>query len=79
MTDQKKPGQASRFAKVADNIDKLRSQPEASPAPPPGAAPKMGRPPGKKSNPDFTQVTVYLRRDVHTEARKLLFDERRQS
>lgn len=74
-TDQKK----SRFAKVADNLTRLRSEPEQSPAPPPGPAPaKTGRPGGKKNNPDYDQVTVYLRKTVYTEARKLLFDERRQ-
>ena len=39
---------------------------------------KMGRPPGKKSNPEYTQVTVYLRKEVHRAARKLLLDEQRQ-
>ena len=39
---------------------------------------KMGRPPGKKSNPEYTQVTVYLRKEVHQAARKLLIDEQRQ-
>jgi hypothetical protein len=26
----------------------------------------MGRPRGKKSDPDYVQVTVYLRKDTHT-------------
>jgi hypothetical protein len=37
-----------------------------------------GRPRGKKTNPDYVQVTVYLRKDNHTAARKLLLDNRRQ-
>ena len=39
---------------------------------------KTGRPPGKKSDPAFKQVTVYLRKDIHDTARKILFDDRRQ-
>ncbi len=50
--------------------------PEAEPTQP--AAKAKGRPPGKKSDPDFTQVTVYLREDSYATARKILFDERKQ-
>ena len=39
---------------------------------------KVGRPPGKKSNPDYTQVTVYLRKQTHLAAKKLLLDEGRE-
>lgn len=74
MTDKKK---ASRFAVVADNVTKLRSEPALSPALPPPAR-KMGRPPGKSSDPNYIQVTVYLRKSVHQTARKMLIDERRQ-
>ena len=79
MTDKKTTDQASRFSKVAENVTRIRSQPEQpSPISRPSTAPKMGRPPGKKSNPDYTQVTVYLRKEVHQTARKLLIDESRQ-
>ena len=44
----------------------------------PAKMPKMGRPPGKKSNPEYTQVTVYLRKELHQAARKRLIDEQRQ-
>lgn len=74
MTNKKK---TSRFAVVAENVTKLRAEPELSPALPP-PAPKMGRPPGKSSDPDYIQVTVYLRKSVHQTARKMLIDERRQ-
>ena len=74
MTDDKK---ASHFAVVAENVTKLRSEPEPSPALPP-PAPKMGRPRGKSSDPNYIQVTVYLRKSVHQTARKMLIDERRQ-
>ena len=36
---------------------------------------RMGRPRGKASDPDWRQVTVYLRRITHTAARKRLLDE----
>ena len=36
---------------------------------------KVGRPPGKKSNPGYTQVTVYLRKKTHLKAKKALLDE----
>ena len=66
----------SRFAGIADMRRKPDEiQPEStgdaeSPA-------KMGRPPGKKSNPSYSQVTVYLQKNVHRNARKLLFDDGR--
>ena len=39
---------------------------------------KWGGPPGKKSNPDYTQVTVYLRKQTHLAAKKRLLDEGRE-
>jgi hypothetical protein len=70
MTEKK-----SRFAGIAD----IRSKLPAEPVPPPPAsepaAAKMGRPPGKKADPKYVQVTVYLRKDVHRAARKLLLDD----
>jgi FMN phosphatase YigB (HAD superfamily) len=27
--------------------------------------PKRGRPPGKRSHPDFEQITAYIRKDTH--------------
>jgi len=62
----------SRFAGIGDIHKKLSADPESQPRS------KMGRPPGKKSDPAFKQVTVYLRKDTHQTARKILFDERRQ-
>jgi hypothetical protein len=40
------------------------------PASPP--ATKMGRPKGKRSNPDYTQVTAYIRQDTYKNIRVLL-------
>jgi hypothetical protein len=50
-----------------------------SAAPPAPAADKAkARQPGKKDNPDYVQVTVYLRKDIYKTARKLLIDDGRQ-
>ena len=63
----------SRFAGIADNRNKLPTLPEA---PLPTITPvKMGRPPGKKTDPNYVQVTVYLRKDIHKTARKILLDD----
>ena len=64
----------SRFAGIGDIHKKLSADPESQPR----RVTKMGRPPGKKSNPDFVQATVYLKKETHQTARKILFDEHRQ-
>lgn len=66
-----------RFAGIADIRSKLpiEPDPESQPGRP---AVKTGRPPGKSSDPSYTQVTVYIRKDLHRTAQKLLFDDRRQ-
>lgn len=38
----------------------------------------VGRPPGKRSNPDYQQVTVLLHGQTYLEARKRLLDERKE-
>ena len=65
----KKANQASRFAKVAQNVTRIRTEPEAAPAP------KMSRPQGKKRDPDYVQATVYIRKSVHRKAKQLLIDQ----
>ena len=67
----------SRFAGIADM---RRNPPDEIQPESTGAAEspaKTGRPPGKKSNPSYSQVTVYLQKKVHRNARKLLFDDGR--
>lgn len=70
---------STSFGKVLENFDKLPVI--TSPQPPPRKAParpatrKVGRPPGKKSNPDYTQATVYLRKQTHLAVKKRLLDE----
>ena len=42
-------------------------------------ATRRGRPRGKRSNPDFEQVTIYIRRKTHKDAKvELLKGEKRQ-
>ena len=71
------------FGKVLENFGKLPTEtaPKTSTrkASARAVAPrKVGRPPGKKSNPDYTQVTSYLRKQTHLAAKKLLLDEGRE-
>lgn len=40
--------------------------------------PRVGRPRAKRSDPEYQQVTAYIRRDTYTAARKLLLDEGRE-
>ena len=67
---------STRFGKVVDNFGKLppQEQPGSAQAP---AARRAGRPPGKKNNPEYKQVTVYLHGEAHRAAKKLLLDEQR--
>ena len=68
MTERK-----TRFGGIADIRSKL---PAAGPEPQlEKVAGKTGRPPGKKSDPAYNQVTVYLRKDLHRTAQKLLIDD----
>ena len=44
----------------------------------PGGQPRrVGRPAGKRSNPEYQQVTLLLHRDHYLEARKRLIDEKK--
>ena len=68
------------FGKVLENFGKLptEAKPHTSMRTPiarSDAPLKVGRPPGKKSNPDYTQATVYLRKQTHLAAKKCLLDE----
>jgi hypothetical protein len=38
-------------------------------------ATKMGRPKGKRSNPDYTQVTAYIRQETYKDIRVLLLQK----
>ena len=65
----------SRFAGVANRHERLAA---ADPGANEAAVKSSGRPPGKKTDPNYTQVTVYLEKKVHHSARKALFDSHRQ-
>jgi hypothetical protein len=67
----------TRFSGVLKNTRELTAEPETR-TPEPQPRGKVGRPPGKKTNPAYRQVTVYLQENVHREARKLLLDDHRQ-
>lgn len=70
---------STRFSKVLENTKKLPKDAEiVSEVRAPEPAHKMGRPPGKKTSADYVQVTVYLKKTVHTAARKILLDDRKQ-
>lgn len=42
------------------------------------SARRVGRPPGKRSNPEYQQVTVLLHGQTYLNARKRLLDERKE-
>lgn len=39
---------------------------------------RVGRPRAKRSDPDFQQVTAYIRKSTYASARKLLIDDGRE-
>jgi hypothetical protein len=43
--------------------------------PVPSPVVKMGRPKGKRSNPDYIQVTAYIRQDTYKDVRVLLLQK----
>lgn len=47
--------------------------PPPSPAPP--EAPRRGRPPGKRSDPAYAQVTAYIPEDLHRKVKIALLQE----
>ena len=68
------------FGKVLENFGKLPIEPKPKNSKREATAKaaatlKVGRPPGKKSNPDYAQVTVYLQKKTHLEAKRRLLDE----
>ena len=82
MTEKKKTrfsGLINRTTVPPDSEAEFKTEPESAPSPPPSpTTPKMGRPAGKKTNPEYTQVTVYLRKDIHRRAKKILIDDGRE-
>lgn len=50
----------------------------AEPLPAQESRRRVGRPPGKRSNPEYQQVTVLLHGKTYVEVRKQLLDERKE-
>lgn len=50
--------------------------PEPPVAPPPSHAKRKGRPQGKRSNPDYEQIGIYIPKALHTEVKKLLIEDK---
>jgi hypothetical protein len=44
----------------------------------PAIAPRRGRPPGKKSSPDYRPLTVYVPKDLHERMKDALYRDRRE-
>jgi hypothetical protein len=62
----------SKFAGV---FDKLKGQPEQlAPEPERSAPPTFGRPRGKRSDPEYKQFSVLLKKVTHKQASRLLED-----
>ena len=49
-------------------LQSMRESPETPAAP----ERRRGRPRGKRSNPEYEQVTIYIRRDTHQDAKIVL-------
>ena len=45
------------------------------PSPAPAEAPRRGRPPGKRSDPTYSQVTAYIPEDLHRRVKIALLQE----
>lgn len=71
---------SNTFAKIFNNLQKVTPAPEPQPTSIKRVMKnqKMGRPRGKKSDPAYAQVTVYIRKDSHEKAKARLFPERRE-
>jgi hypothetical protein len=76
----------SKFKFLADQATivtpKPEPEPEAIPAPPiepTSTAPKPGRPKGaaggKRSDPNYKQITAYISIDVHKQVKQLMFND----
>jgi hypothetical protein len=58
----------------AEKAPTLDIAPAAATAPP-SPAPRKGRPPGKRSDPAYEQVTAYIRGDLYRDVRIRLLQE----
>lgn len=72
----------SKFSSLRAMRERREQEAEQSVSAPPPAQEeskrRVGRPPGKRSNPEYQQVTVLLHSQTYLEARKRLLDERKE-
>lgn len=66
---------SSKFKNLLDAARGREPEPEPEPEPQPEPPKPKGRPRGKRSNPDYEQVTAYIRRDTHRTVKMALLTE----
>ena len=74
-----KPG---KFAGLRDSVigdDNDEFAPPVSQGGGGGTGKKPGRPPGKRSNPDYVQLTCYVREENLDDAKEALMQEKRET
>lgn len=80
MTGSKFSGLRAMRERRAQEGQEQASDPEVAEQTPTAAEPRrrVGRPPGKRSNPEYQQVTVLLHGQTYLDVRKRLLDERKE-
>jgi hypothetical protein len=73
----KEPSIYSKFGPVLRAIKEAAPGPAANPSPAPAEAPRRGRPAGKRSDPDYVQVTAYVSGRLHHNVKIALLQERK--
>jgi hypothetical protein len=72
---------SSKFRSILDVAKGREPEPEpvvvapVPPSPAPLEAPRRGRPPGKRSDPTYAQVTAYIPEDLHHRVKIALLQE----
>lgn len=72
---------SSKFRSILDVAKGREPEPEPAaaqaspPSPAPPEAPRRGRPPGKRSDPTYSQVTAYIPEDLHRKVKIALLVE----
>ncbi len=64
----------SKFAGIFQNSPPEAPAPGRTETPAPAPLKALGRPPGKRSNPDYGPVQVLLKKQTHKLARRILTD-----
>ncbi len=71
----------SRLSGLRDSVlgDGAEGAPPAAPSRPGRSGRGRGRPPGKRSNPDYVQLTCYVREENLDDAKEALMQEKRET